>query len=71
MLSIVKTNGQAYCLHVGQKLNYEFISDIAEIQADCDELEVIADRWPSFVPNRIRVVRYFGDIAKMLAQTFC
>jgi hypothetical protein len=61
------TNTKEYTFHMGENkaFNKPFIEDIIEIQADCDELELIKNLGV-FVPNKL-VVRWFGDDAKFIA----
>ena len=71
MLYII-LNGKERTWHVGQPspISHSEAADVDEIQADGDELEHIVDMFPinrSLPIPRGRVVRWFGDHAKLIA----
>lgn len=72
MLSIKLNNSLiGYVWHVGEKnpVPYEKVIAVTEVQADGDELEHIEDMFQLNkqipIPRR-RVVRWFGDHAKLI-----
>jgi len=80
MLSIVFKSGAEVQWHINQKKKWQYkdVADITEIQADGDELEHIksifclkydgaqVDQRPTIPLPKVRVVRWFGDIAKTI-----
>ena len=72
MLYIKDKDSFTYQWHVGEQFPVSFveIQDITEIQADGDELELIFNSFSNLVgPSNARVVRWFGDTAKMIAAS--
>lgn len=54
--------------HIGEKIimQYETISQVDEVQADCDELEYIKSNFTNLPMSNSRVVRWFGDHARFI-----
>lgn len=70
MLDIL-VNGKYRSWHVGQgnPVAYNEVADVEEVQADGDELQHIQDMFLKTAPlpmPRNRVVRWFGDHAKLI-----
>lgn len=64
-----KTANVSHSVHIGcGKLQYDTILNVIEVQADCDELEMIRSEFPMLCPSSLRVVRWFGDTAKLVVQ---
>jgi hypothetical protein len=55
--------------HVGDKLRFDNVSNIVEIQADGDELELVQALCKNLrnINDCARVKRWFGDEAKFIA----
>lgn len=68
MLYIVKDFGSEIHWHRGESLPSDLnIHQVVEVQADGEELEMILLRQENLpVPNRGRVMRWFGDHAKFI-----
>jgi hypothetical protein len=69
MLTIIFESGKGRDWHIGEKNPVEYAEAIAiaEIQLDGDELEYVINKFRNLViPSHKRVVRYFGDVAKLI-----
>jgi hypothetical protein len=58
------------CWHVNEPslIEQEDVKFVTEVQADCDELDWIRERFLHLpIHNRARVQRWFGDHAKFIA----
>ncbi len=53
----------------GQRVNLrsDIVQDVISCQADNDELEWISEHFPCFQTYEIRVVTFYGDIARTIA----
>ena len=81
MLHIIFQSGKERKWHIGEKnpVNFDEVNAIQEIQADGDELDYIKKQYCDGnniestvtaysipLPRNKRVVRWFGDIAKII-----
>jgi hypothetical protein len=71
MLDIKLSDGTRRSWHVGQgnPVGYYEVEDVEEVQADGDELDHIQNMFLKTAPlpiPRNRVVRWFGDHAKLI-----
>jgi len=58
--------GRAVSVHVGTPTPNFPVKFVEQVQADGDELTVIAEMYPSLVAQGKRVVRFYGDIARTI-----
>lgn len=70
MLYVITKNGASIDWHVGEKLHEDFYYlDVAEVQADCDELQHIKENFHNIPYNKTkRVQRWFGAMAQFIAH---
>lgn len=65
---VLKERAEERTWHVGQQpepLQNEILS-IVEVQADCDELEYILNRFTNLPRSTQRVQRWYGDMARFI-----
>ena len=70
MLYVTLSNDTVRQWHIGERfpLTYKEIFMVTEIQADCDELEDITQRFVNLpMCTTLRVHRWFGDYARLIA----
>jgi hypothetical protein len=70
MLYIVFDNGRGVSWHVGESTSWirQKTNCIAEVQADCDELEYIGEKFPNIPIAKSLVVCWIGDLARFIAR---
>lgn len=69
MLHINFKNGMTYIFHVGEQMDFYWAENVTEVQADCDELDVIRASFinlPQTKYDSSRSCRWFGEDAKFI-----
>ena len=71
MLVIMFSNGNEKCWHIGERIvmDYDDVLNVVEVLADGHEFEWIKENFVNLpYPKNGPVVRWFGDMAKMIAN---
>lgn len=71
MLYIINKDNSQKTWHVGESFNVNegiqvFLNNVVEIQADGDELNFIVTNMVNLTYPKLRVVTWYGDVAKQI-----